>query len=74
MVVFVVEFVSIPIFILMKKLFKRINFQENVPSLGFSPLMNTVQKMHDHDEYLNAETYLTGIKIYTDMIPKLASV
>lgn len=30
--------------------------------------------LHDHDEYIPAETYLTGIQIYTKIIPKLANV
>lgn len=30
--------------------------------------------LHDHDEYIPAETFLTGIEIYKKIIPKLASV
>lgn len=50
------------------------DFQENIPALGFSPLVNTVAKLHDHDEYVNAETYLTGVKIYTALIAEVAYV
>ncbi|XP_031629265.1 aminoacylase-1-like [Contarinia nasturtii] len=45
-----------------------------IPALGFSPLMNTTPKLHEHDEYINADTYLNGIKIYEKIIEKIGNV
>lgn len=49
-------------------------FKENIPALGFSPLNNVPVLLHDHDEYVKADTYLTGIQIYKKIIPNLANV
>lgn len=46
----------------------------NIPALGFSPLNNTPVLLHDHDEYIQADTFLTGIEIYKKIIPKIAGV
>ncbi|XP_031625313.1 aminoacylase-1A-like [Contarinia nasturtii] len=46
----------------------------NIPAFGFSPLMNTVAKLHDHNEYINVMTYLNGINVYKKIIPSLANV
>lgn len=46
----------------------------NIPALGFSPLNNIPVLLHDHDEYIRADTFLTGIEIYKKMIPKIANV
>lgn len=43
----------------------------NIPAIGFSPLVDTVTKMHDHDEYINADVYLAGIEVYQKIIPSL---
>ncbi|XP_056381087.1 aminoacylase-1 isoform X4 [Hyla sarda] len=43
-------------------------------ALGFSPMNNTPILLHDHNEYLNEDTFLRGIKIYTHIIGSLASV
>lgn len=37
-------------------------------------LLTQVRKLHDHDEYINAQIYLDGIKIYTSLILNLAFV
>ncbi|EDV95052.1 aminoacylase-1 [Drosophila grimshawi] len=45
-----------------------------IPALGFSPINNTPILLHDHDEYLRAETYLQGIEIYKKLIAAVANV
>ncbi|XP_031625236.1 aminoacylase-1A-like [Contarinia nasturtii] len=45
----------------------------HIPALGFSPLLNTPPKLHEHNEYINAETYLKGIEIYSKIIEKVAN-
>ncbi|XP_037042041.1 aminoacylase-1A-like [Bradysia coprophila] len=47
---------------------------KNVPALGFSPIWNTPVRLHDHDEFVYAATYLEGIKIYKKIIAELANV
>ncbi|XP_067855119.1 aminoacylase-1B-like [Heptranchias perlo] len=44
------------------------------PAIGFSPMNRTPILLHDHNEYLNERIFLTGINIYTSLIPALASV
>ncbi|XP_031625543.1 aminoacylase-1-like [Contarinia nasturtii] len=46
---------------------------ENIPALGFSPMNNVPILLHDNDEYIPADTYLTGIQIYKKIIPNLAN-
>lgn len=36
--------------------------------------MNTEFRAHDHNEYLNADIYLTGIEVYTKILPRLGNV
>ncbi|XP_030380038.1 aminoacylase-1-like [Scaptodrosophila lebanonensis] len=48
--------------------------QLGIPALGFSPMNNTPILLHDHDEFLQADTYLRGIEIYKKIIASLASV
>ncbi|XP_017046430.1 aminoacylase-1-like [Drosophila ficusphila] len=43
-----------------------------IPALGFSPIKNTPVLLHNHDEYLRADTYLHGIQVYKKLIPALA--
>lgn len=43
-----------------------------IPTIGFSPINNTPILLHDHDEYLNEQTYLDGIGVYEDLISALA--
>ncbi|XP_041565455.1 aminoacylase-1A-like isoform X1 [Drosophila elegans] len=45
-----------------------------IPALGFSPMNNTPVLLHDHDEFLHAETYLQGVEIYKKIIVNLANV
>lgn len=47
--------------------------QLGIPALGFSPMNFTPVLLHDHDEFIKAETYLTGIKIYKKIIPKVVN-
>jgi len=47
---------------------------QGIPALGFSPIKNTTMRIHDHDEYLGAETYLKGIQIYKKILGNLAKV
>ncbi|XP_012257792.1 aminoacylase-1 [Athalia rosae] len=44
-----------------------------IPALGFSPMNNTPILLHDHDEYLNKDVFLRGIKIYEELIPAVAN-
>lgn len=48
-------------------------FQIGIPALGFSPMMYTPVLLHDHDEYLNENTFLNGINIYYNIIKGLAT-
>lgn len=48
--------------------------QVGIPAIGFSPMNNTPVLLHDHDEFLKADTYLNGIEIYKTLIPKVANV
>lgn len=45
-----------------------------IPAIGFSPIDKTPILLHDHDEFLRADTYLKGIDIYKQLIPKVANV
>ena len=42
------------------------------PCLGFSPMKNTPILLHDHDEYLGVDTFLQGIEVYAEILPRLA--
>ncbi|KAI8044289.1 aminoacylase-1-like isoform X2 [Drosophila gunungcola] len=46
--------------------------QMGIPALGFSPINNTPVLLHNHDEYLRADTYLHGIQVYRKLIPAVA--
>ncbi|EDX14016.1 aminoacylase-1 [Drosophila simulans] len=46
--------------------------QVGIPALGFSPINNTPVLLHNHDEYLGADTYLYGIQVYRKLIPSIA--
>ncbi|XP_060647709.1 aminoacylase-1-like [Drosophila nasuta] len=41
---------------------------KGIQALGFSPINNTPVLLHDHNEFLGAETYLRGIQIYKKLI------
>ncbi|ALC40179.1 maker593 [Drosophila busckii] len=45
-----------------------------IPALGFSPMNNTPVLLHDHDEWLSADTYLKGVQIYVKIIHNIANV
>ncbi|KAM7348873.1 aminoacylase-1-like [Cochliomyia hominivorax] len=44
-----------------------------IPSIGFSPMNNTPVLLHDHDEFIKADTYLKGIEIYKKLIPAVSN-
>ena len=44
-----------------------------IPAFGFSPMRNTEQLLHEHDEYIGEEMFLEGIGTYITLIPALAS-
>lgn len=46
----------------------------NIPAVGFSPIINTPVLLHDHNEFLNADMYLTGIEIWKEILLKVANV
>ncbi|XP_075508223.1 uncharacterized protein LOC142545124 isoform X1 [Primulina tabacum] len=39
-----------------------------IPAIGFSPMARTPILLHDHNEFLNKDEYLKGIKIYESVI------
>jgi len=45
-----------------------------IPALGFSPMNNTPVLLHDHNEFLNENVFMTGIDIFVDVINEMASV
>lgn len=45
-----------------------------VPAIGFSPMDRTPVLLHDHDEFLRADTYLRGIEIYAKLVERFANV
>ncbi|XP_055303616.1 aminoacylase-1-like isoform X2 [Sitodiplosis mosellana] len=45
----------------------------NLPALGFMPMPNTPIRLHDHDEFIQADIYLNGINIYKKIISNLAN-
>ncbi|KAL3691107.1 hypothetical protein R1sor_004758 [Riccia sorocarpa] len=42
--------------------------RKGIPAFGFSPISNTPNLMHAHNEFLNAKEYLKGIKVYEEII------
>ncbi|XP_029657683.1 aminoacylase-1-like [Octopus sinensis] len=44
-----------------------------IPVLNFSPMNNTPVLPHDHDEYLNVDTFLRGIDIYQIILQKIST-
>uniref|UniRef100_A0A914N6X8 Peptidase M20 dimerisation domain-containing protein n=1 Tax=Meloidogyne incognita TaxID=6306 RepID=A0A914N6X8_MELIC len=45
-----------------------------IPAIGFSPMINTPILLHDHNEYLNENVFLEGVRLYTKIIPRLANL
>eukprot|EP00249_Psilotum_nudum_P010512 c22580_g1_i3 orf=667-2022(+) len=50
--------------------FVRLN---GIPAFGFSPMANTPILLHDHNEFLNKQEYLKGIKVYEAIIESLTA-
>ncbi|KAH8318165.1 hypothetical protein KR074_011686 [Drosophila pseudoananassae] len=48
--------------------------QQGIPALGFSPMNHTPVLLHDHDEFIRADTYLKGVDIYKKIIGRIANV
>jgi len=48
--------------------------EKGTPAIGFSPIINTTMRIHDHDEFLQADVYLNGIDVYKKIIRNLAEV
>ncbi|CAJ1380270.1 unnamed protein product [Effrenium voratum] len=44
-----------------------------IPALGFSPMKNCPILLHEHNEYIPIDTYLSGIEVYVGLIESLAS-
>ncbi len=43
-----------------------------VPAIGFSPIRDTPNLLHKHDEYLERDGYMAGIRVYQHLIKSLA--
>ncbi|EDV49623.1 uncharacterized protein Dere_GG17281 [Drosophila erecta] len=43
-----------------------------IPALGFSPMNNTPVLLHDHDEFIQADVYLRGVRIFQSIISSVA--
>ena len=48
--------------------------QLGLPAMGFSPMPNTPVLLHDHNEFLNEDVFLTGIDIFEDIIQNVANL
>lgn len=48
--------------------------QKGTPAIGFSPIINTTMRIHDHDEFISADVYLRGVEVYKSIISKLSQV
>jgi len=44
-----------------------------LPAYGFSPLINTPILLHDHNEFVNRDVFVKGIKVYEDVLTSLAT-
>ena len=42
-----------------------------IPAFGLSPFRHTPILLHDHDEFLAAEQFLEGIRIYESLVAHL---
>ncbi|CAH0702372.1 unnamed protein product [Spodoptera exigua] len=45
-----------------------------IPALGFTAKSNTISRIHAKNEYINVETFLRGIEIYTELIKNLGNL
>lgn len=48
--------------------------EAGIPALGFSPMNRTPVLLHDHDEFVAADVYLSGIGMYVKLIAALVEV
>lgn len=48
-------------------------FQIGIPSIGFTAMANTPVLLHANDEYIHADTYLEGIRVYKEIIERLGN-
>lgn len=46
----------------------------DIQAIGFSPIINTPVLLHDHNEFLTADMYLKGIKIWKAVLMKVGNV
>jgi len=45
-----------------------------IPSFGFSPMRGCPILLHEHDEYIPNSTFLEGIDVYCNLIPRLSEL
>jgi aminoacylase len=45
-----------------------------IPAIGFSPMNHTPVLLHDHNEYLNENTFLKGVDFFVHLVRELASL
>jgi len=45
-----------------------------IPAIGFSPMPRTPILLHDHNEFIQEDTFLRGLDLYVDIIGNLANV
>ncbi|XP_037031210.1 aminoacylase-1A-like [Bradysia coprophila] len=48
--------------------------RQNIPAFGFNTMMNTPRLLHDHDEFVYADVYLTSIDTYKRVISNLGDI
>ena len=48
--------------------------QVGIPALGISPMRNTEVLLHDHNEFLNENVLLDGIKWYEAILQEIGNV
>ncbi|RVE55108.1 hypothetical protein evm_000006 [Chilo suppressalis] len=45
-----------------------------IPAFGFAPLFNTVQRIHNTNEYINVHVFMRGIEVYEVLIKNLGNL
>lgn len=48
--------------------------ERGIPAFGFSPMANTPVLLHDHNEFLNSQEYMKGIRIYVQILRSFLSL
>jgi aminoacylase len=43
-----------------------------VPCIGFSPIAETPVLLHDHDEFIFRDGFLSGVGVYASLVRELA--